>query len=257
MHTAALAELGLSDWTYEAIEVAPEDFDALVAGLPGDGFAGVNVTVPHKLAALGLADEASEAATATGAANTLTLADGRVRADNTDVAGIAAALPGSVEGRAALVLGAGGSARAAVFALKAAGADVHVWNRTAAKAEALADELGVTHSAGGARDRDFDVLVNTTTVGMSTANEGRHLPQEGVPTLKNLPLSVDGRLAEVVIDLVYGSSETELIAAARDAGSSAIDGLEVLVLQGAESLRIWTGMEPPVDVMRAAARGAS
>ena len=118
MHTAALAELGLADeWSYEAIEVAPEDFDERVRAMPGEGFVGANVTVPHKLAALAIADEASEAARAIGAANTLTFADGRIAAENTDATGLLDALPESPSGARALVLGAGGSARAVVWAL--------------------------------------------------------------------------------------------------------------------------------------------
>jgi shikimate dehydrogenase len=157
MQTAALEELGLApDWTYEAIEVSPEDFDGHVRAMAGEGFAGANVTIPHKLTALALADEASDAAREIGAANMLTFAEGRIAAENTDARGILDALapfmdevhnrrhepgisgdPGArawLEGKRALVLGAGGSARAAVWALKGAGAEVSIWNRTANKA---------------------------------------------------------------------------------------------------------------------------
>ena len=108
MQTAALAELGLADeWSYEAIEVAPEDFDERVRAMPGEGFVGVNVTVPHKLAALAIANAASEAARAIGAANTLTFGDARIAAENTDATGLLDALPESPAGTRALVLGAG------------------------------------------------------------------------------------------------------------------------------------------------------
>ena len=137
MQNAALAELGLApEWTYEAVDVQPNVFEALVAGLPARGFAGVNVTVPHKEAALALADEAGEEAAAIGAANTLTFAEGIVRADNTDAEGFLSALPEPPEGRA-LVLGAGGTARAVVWALVGAGAEVQIWNRTPERAQAL------------------------------------------------------------------------------------------------------------------------
>src|SRR4051794_21278680 len=119
MQNAALAELGLAgDWSYEAIEVGPDRFDGLVRGLPGDGFAGVNITVPLKLAALSLADEASAGAREIGAANTLTFDGPRIAADNTDAVGITAAIGDSINGRRALVLGAGGSGRAAVWGLR-------------------------------------------------------------------------------------------------------------------------------------------
>ena len=118
MHNAALAELGLAgEWSYEAIEVAPAEFEALVRGMAAEGFVGANVTVPHKVAALELADEASEAARAIGAANTLSFAGGRIAAENTDARGFLDSLPASPAGRRALVLGAGGSARAVVWAL--------------------------------------------------------------------------------------------------------------------------------------------
>ena len=176
MHTAALAELGLGGaWTYEAIEVAPPDLAALVAAMPGDGFAGANVTVPHKLAALALADRASSAARAIGAANTLSFTDAGIEAANSDAAGLLAALPGPVEGSRALVLGAGGAARAAIWGLKQAGAAVSIWNRTRSKAEALATELGVELEQRATPEQplaagDFDLLVNCTTVGLAEAN---------------------------------------------------------------------------------------
>ena len=260
MHNAALAELGLApEWSYEAIEVAPADFAALVRELPGRGFAGVNVTVPHKLAALALADSASAAARQIGAANTLSFGDdGGVAAENTDAHGIVASLPSPPAGTRALVLGAGGSARAAVWALREAGADVSVWNRTAERGAELAAEFGVAHAP--APGSDFDLIVNATTVGLEQANQapsGAGFPAGiGDAGLKALPLDADSVLAKVVLDLVYGNSETQLVSAARAAGATVVDGLEVLVRQGAESLRIWTGLEPPLDAMRTAARSS-
>lgn len=254
MQNAALAELGLApEWSYEAIEVPPEGFAALVAELASGGYIGVNVTVPHKLAALAAADEATATARAIGAANTLTFTNGRISAENTDGVGIIDALPGSPAGKRALVMGAGGSARAAIWALREAGAKVCVWNRTAAKAETLAGEFGVAYDP--APGPDFDLIVNTTTIGLRSANEGQPLADSGFPDLKALPIEADAIKAEVVLDLVYGSHETQLIAAARAAGAVAVDGLEVLVRQGAASLRLWTGAQPPVATMLSAARG--
>jgi shikimate dehydrogenase len=254
MHNAALAELGLApEWSYGAIEVAPEGFAALLAELASGGYAGVNVTVPHKLAALAAADEATATARAIGAANTLTFKSGRISAENTDGIGIIDSLPGSPAGKRALVMGAGGSARAAIWALREAGAEVHVWNRTEAKARDLAREFGVAHDQ--APGPDFDLILNTTTVGLRSANEGQPLTESGFPDLKALPIEADAIKAEVVLDLVYGSHETQLIAAARAAGAVPVDGLEILVRQGAESLRLWTGAEPPVAIMLSAARG--
>ncbi len=252
MHNAALAELGLGgEWTYEAIEVAPEGFESLVRSLPGDGFAGANVTVPHKLAALALADDASDAAREIGAANTLSFAGGRIAAENTDATGLIAALPEAPSGMRALVLGAGGSARAAIWALRDAGAQVSVWNRTAAKAAALADQFGVAHAAPPG---EFDLLVNATTVGLAAANAPPGTPAQATQDLKPLPVDADAiNERHVVVDLVYGSSPTPLAAAARSRGARVVDGLDVLVHQGAASLRIWTGLEPPLETMRRAA----
>jgi len=243
MHDAAFAELGLADWRYQRLPVPPELFAETTRALGAAGFAGANVTIPHKETALALADEAGEEAAAIGAANTLTFAEGRIRADNTDAPGILAAIGEPVEGRTALVLGAGGSARAAVWALLHAGArDVMVWNRTPARAEALCADLGgrsVTES------EPADLLVNCTSVGLDASDE----------TFKDLPVAADG-LGDycALIDLVYTESATTLTRAAMKRGLKTIDGLEVLVRQGALSLERWTGRPAPIDVMRRAAR---
>ncbi len=258
MHTAALAELGLApDWTYEAIDVPAERFADLVGSLPARGFVGVNVTVPHKLAALALANESSAAATAIGAANTLSFdAEGTVRADNTDATGIIAALPASPGSSRALVLGAGGSARAAIWALREAGAEVAVWNRTAAKARDLADEFGVAHAE---RLPEFDLLVNATTIGMEAPGgrgEGSASEWEAAD-LKALPVKADDlNMDQTVVDLAYGPRESALIALARRAGAKTVDGLEVLIHQGAATLEIWTQRSAPLAAMRRAARAA-
>ena len=249
MQNAALAELGLApEWEYGAIDVAPEDLGWLVPSLPGRGYAGVNVTVPHKVAALALADTASAAAAEIGAANTLSFRDGAIHADNTDAGGLIGALAEPVSGRRALVLGAGGSARAAVWALREAGAQVSVWNRTEHRALALAAELGAiaVESTG-----DFDLLVNCTTVGMGVNTHTTGGPLQ----LKGLPVDADSLKARhVVVDLVYGDQPTPLLRAAVARGSRVVDGLEVLVHQGAASLRIWTGVDAPIETMRQAAR---
>lgn len=251
MHTAALEELGLGEeWSYEAIEVSPEGFAARVRAMEGEGFAGANATVPHKLAALAVADDCSAAAKAIGAANTLNFAGGGIEAENTDTDGVLGAIGRSPAGLRALVLGAGGSARAVVWALVQGGAAVAVWNRTSERAEQLVADLGGKAVGGGAVDlEDYDLVVNSTVVGMAQAsgNDG--------PGLKELPFDADSLQARhLVVDLAYGTAETELVRIARVRGAEAVDGLEVLVHQGAASLRIWTGAEPPIETMRRAAR---
>jgi shikimate dehydrogenase len=236
MMNAAFAELGL-DWRYVKLPVPPERFAETARALPGSGYRGANVTIPHKLAARELADELTPAAEAIGAANTLSFEEGRVVADNTDAGGLLDALGEDPYGRAALVLGAGGAGRAAVWALREAGAEVAVWNRTPERARALAKELGVEHAERPGRA--VDVLVNATALGL----HGEDLPAE-------LELGP----AALVADLVYGPAPTALQRWGEAAGARVVDGLEGLVRQGARSLERWTGRPAPLDAMRRAAR---
>ncbi len=258
MQFAALEALGLADeWSYEAIDVEPERFESLVREMAGGDFAGANVTIPHKGAALAVADVASEAAQEIGAANTLSFGADGIRAENTDAPGLLAALPDPVEGRTALVLGAGGSARAAVWALAGAGAPVSVWNRTPERADELVRDLARAGTGTAAEGRltpvtgdqiranGFELIVNCTAIGMGDEDPFEHLPID--------PERLDGDV--IIVDLVYAGSESRLVAEARQRSAKAIDGLEVLVRQGAESLRIWTGLDPDLDLMREAARG--
>ena len=244
MQTAALAELGLGgEWTYEAVEAEPERFEQVVREMAAGDFAGANVTVPHKEAALALADPPSGAAREIGAANTLVFREGRIEARNTDAGGLLAALPGSQRGQRALVLGAGGAARAAVWALAGEGARVEVWNRTASRAEAICAELGGTPVADPDQTA-YGLIVNTSAAGLG-----------GEDPFEHLPLRPDRFAAgPTVLDMVYGDEPSALLAAAEGAGATVVDGLEVLVRQGALSLEIWTGREPPIETMRAAAR---
>lgn len=244
MHSAALAELGLAgEWSYEAIDLAPDELEPRVRAMEGEGFAGANVTVPHKGAALSLADTLSETAREIGAANTLSFAAGEIHADNTDAEGFLAALPGSPAGKTALVLGAGGAARAVVWALVREGAAVEVWNRTALSAVHLCAELG-GRPVEGLDLRNYDLIVNSTSVGLRGEDPFVELPF-GVEALEE---------RHAVVDLVYGSAPSGLLTVAAFAGATVVDGIEILVRQGALSLEIWTGRPAPLEVMRRAAR---
>jgi shikimate dehydrogenase len=258
MQNAALEVLGLAGrWSYEALDFEPAEFAERTGELPGQDFVGANVTIPHKGAALGLADEASETAERIGAANTLTFLQGTIRAENTDATGLLAALPGSVEGRTGLILGAGGSARAAVWALAEQGVSVSVWNRTPDRADELVRELAMSGAATPAEGRlravtgeqvranEYGLIVNCTAIGMRDEDPFQHLPLDPERFGRGI----------IVVDLVYAGSESRLTREARGRGATGVEGLEVLVRQGAESLRIWTGMDPPLDVMRKAAKG--
>jgi shikimate dehydrogenase len=271
MQGAALQELGLTkkegpgsaasgrlrhplgEWSYQRLPVPPELFEETTRALGGAGFAGANVTIPHKQAALALAGEASAAALEIGAANTLRFsAGGAIAAENTDAPGLLAAMERagrSPEGLTALVLGAGGSARAAVWALREAGArEVSVWNRTAERAVELGRSLGVRTVALPERT---DILINCTSVGLVRPASGG----DGDLNLLGLTHDLVGRYSYVV-DLVYQQQDatTPLLAAARERGVPTLDGLEVLVAQGALSLELWTGCRAPIEVMRRAAR---
>lgn len=244
MQNAALAAVGLGEeWSYEAIDVMPDNFEQRVLAMPGEGFVGVNVTVPHKGAALALADDLSETCREVGAANTLSFANGQVRADNTDAEGLLQALPSSPEGKRALVLGAGGAARAVVWVLLREGAAVEVWNRTELRSRNLCEELG-GETVADPDSTSYDLIVNSTAVGLGGEDPFAELPLDRKAFSSR----------QVVVDMVYGSKPTELLHAARAAGAATVDGIEVLVRQGALSFRIWTGREAPLDTMRSAAR---
>jgi shikimate dehydrogenase len=261
IHNAAFAFLGMDDWRYQRLPVPPALFAETTGALWQSGFVGANVTIPHKQAALALAHRASETARAIGAANTLTFApDGAITAENTDAPGLIAALGQPPRGMRALVLGAGGGARAAAWALREAGAsEVSVWNRTPERAEALARDLGVRAVKRAAA---ADLLVNCTPVGLERRGGASSKPAPGVEPsaseraeLNQLGLSFD-QVGEYsyVVDMAYRTGSTQLLAAARKHGQRTLDGLDILVAQGALSFELWTGRKAPLDVMRRAAR---
>jgi len=224
MQRAALRAVGLDGWAYQLLPVPPELFDETVRGLPGAGFAGANVTIPHKEAALAVADSVTPLARTIGAANTLTFTDGAIEADNTDAPGLLAALGDPP--RSALVLGAGGSARAAVHALAGAGCEVFVLARTPSRAADLPATV-VDHAVPA------EALVNCTPLGLDDPDE--------------LPLDPAGY--ELVVDFVYRDGGTALTRAAE---GRVVDGLELLVRQGALAFTKWTGRQAPLEEMRAA-----
>ena len=241
MHNAAFQELGL-DWRYVKLPVAEEALAETVRALPASGYVGANVTIPHKEAALEVADHASDAARSIGATNTLTFEDDGIHADNTDAAGLLAALPRAPRGMNALVLGAGGAGRAVAWALREEGAEVSVWNRTPERAAALAEDLGVASVEAPVA---AELVVNATSVGLSPGD-----------SIDDLPLA-EADPPRLAVELVYGEHETPFRAWAERGGAEVVDGLEVLVRQGALSFERWTGREAPLESMRRAARASS
>lgn len=242
IHGYWLKQLGILG-SYERIDVAPENVEAFLSALPGSGFGGGNVTIPHKEAAFGAADEIDEAAELIGAANTLWLEDGKLHASNSDAFGFMSDLDQRAEGwrdaDTALVLGAGGASRAILFALEQAGiSKIHVVNRTVARAQELADRFGARVSAHSfdAVDElaaDAKLVVNTTALGMGGKGD---LPMD----VSRLPSSA------IAVDIVYTPLETPFLAAANQRGIRTIDGLGMLLHQAIPGFERWFGTRPEV-----------
>jgi shikimate dehydrogenase len=251
MHNAAFGALDLP-WRYTLLPAPPGEVRAALARLKAQGYRGANVTVPHKQAVMPHLDEIAGAARAVGAVNTIVARRGRLVGHNTDAGGFLAALrEGGFEpaGKHALVLGAGGAARAVIYALTQTGCAVAVHNRTARRAAELIRTLDVparlVDDLAEIESEAFDLLVNATSVGMAP-----HVDASPWPAALPLPARW------TVYDLVYNPAETRLLARARAAGATAIGGLGMLVHQGALAFELWTGHPPPVEVMRAAAQNA-
>ncbi|AZO49867.1 MAG: shikimate dehydrogenase [Mesorhizobium sp.] len=242
IHGYWLAKYGI-DGSYQAIDVAPDNFAAFVDGLRNNGFQGGNVTIPHKEAAFAQVERRDEAAEAIGAVNTLWFEDGQLWGGNTDAYGFAANLddyaPGWASNGPAVVLGAGGASRAAIQALIERGVkDIRIVNRTLARAEELSRRFGEGVSAHGAHAvgdllTDAGLLVNTTALGMH-GNEGLSADPAGLPG------------HAIVTDIVYVPLETPLLAAARGRGLWTVDGLGMLLHQAAPGFERWFGERPEV-----------
>ncbi|WP_026607795.1 shikimate dehydrogenase [Methylocapsa acidiphila] len=243
IHGFWLAELRIAG-AYERAPVPPEDFARFIRNLAANGFVGANVTLPHKEAAFALCDRTTETAAKLRAANTLWIEDGELHGDNTDVEGFLAALDQDAPGWAdrsgkAVVLGAGGAARAIVHALLSRGVErIVLVNRTKDRAQALAEQAGAGVVAAEWGDAsalaEADLLVNTTSLGMS-----------GQPPLDLdlAPLSAGA----TVCDIVYVPLETELLRRARTRGLRGVSGLGMLLHQAAPGFARWFGAKPCVS----------
>jgi len=264
MQNAAFDAYGLN-WRYVPLPVVPGQIKAGLEGLAALGFRGANVTVPHKRAVLPALTAVSPDAEALGAVNTIVVEGSGteaqvMRGHNTDAAGFIGALREGgfdPEGASVLVVGAGGGARAVVFGLAQAGArEVMILNRSLERATTLlsdlrphapsvlrAEPLGREHLIE--RARCVDLLVNATPVGM-VGQEHRSIWPDRAPLPSRL----------TVFDLVYNPLETKLLGQARRAGADAVDGLGMLVRQGALAFEMWTGQEAPIEVMRSAGERA-
>lgn len=258
MHNAAFAALGLN-WRYLAFEVDPKNLRAAIEGARAMSFAGLNLTVPHKLLAVDMVDELDASSNTWGAVNTIKFAsggDGKTRAVgfNTDADAIVTSLREDLKvelrGAKVLLLGAGGAGRTAALKLAAENvAELFLVNRTTSKAEEIAAEIkrqfpSVKVSVGYPKT-GVDLLLNATSLGLK--------PEDGSP-LDEKQFSL--KKTRAVYDMIYKPAETKLLIAAKAAGCQTANGIGMLVHQGAKAFEIWTSQPAPVAVMRRAVEGS-
>jgi len=254
MQNAAIRALNI-DYVYVPFHVMPEDLAKAVEGIRALQIAGVNVTIPHKERIIDYLDEVSEYSREIGSVNTVINLNGVLKGDTTDGPGFirsAETAWGDLRGCRTVILGAGGSAKAVAFALARIGCKIVVANRTYKRAVELVESLTAAFGNKGfeavelereelaGRLEDADLLVNTTSVGMFPDVDGIPLP----PDLLHPKL--------MVYDLVYNPVRTRLVDEAQRRGARAMTGLGMLVHQGALSLKMWTNLDPPIDVMEQA-----
>jgi len=261
MHNAAFKALGMEDeWEYDLLPTPPNELEVQVKSLAAKHYVGANVTIPHKQTIIPFLNSVAVAARGVGAVNTLLIENGRIEGHNTDVVGLRADLEANgiqLHSLKVLVLGAGGAAHAAVLSLANAGATVTIINRHSQRAWDLYRDVrrGVSTnfnvsvqemSSLGKIAPTVQLIVNCTSAGMAPHYTDSSPWQANVP----IPANV------TVYDMVYRPAVTLFMQQAQDAGAQVIGGLGMLVQQGAASFQLWTGKEPPIEVMFAAAQEA-
>jgi len=249
MHNAGFAALGLN-WCYVACEVDPKNLRAAIAGARAMGFAGINLTVPHKLLALDMVDALDASAKKWGAVNTIHFNEHGATGFNTDADAIITSLredlKAGLPGAKVLLLGAGGAGRTAALKLASEGiAELFLVNRTPSKAEEIAGEIkkqfpSVKVSTGYPKG-SVDLVLNATSLGLKPGD---------VSPLDQKQFTLAQTRA--VYDMIYRPAETPLLQSARDAGCKTANGLGMLLYQGAKAFEIWTGRAAPIEVMRRA-----
>lgn len=246
MHNAAFEALGF-DWRYVLLPTPPDQIESVVGRIRSGELSGANVTIPHKQAVMPFLDDIDPAAQAVGAVNTIVRRDDRLIGFNTDTVGFKRALLETsvlIKDHPCAILGAGGSARAVVYVLRELGARITIYARDVAKASALSVETRalteLAHIDPGTR-----LIVNTTPVGLSPNVEASPWPDD-VPLPSNA----------LAFDLLNNPPRTRLMHLAEEQGLRAVNGWGMLVYQGAAAFKLWTGVEPPVDVMITALREA-
>lgn len=249
IHAAAFEALKL-EAEYQRFSVEPEELSDFMERVRTEEIAGFSVSMPHKEAVMKYLDEIDEAAEEIGAVNTAVNQEGRLKGYNFDGEGAVQALKersdlsssDGLRGKKVVVLGAGGAARAIVYALKQAGVDVTVLNRTREKAERLAADFEVTVGIlADLADLEPDILVNATAVGMEPESEASLVPVDFLE-----------RLGEklIVFDIVYKPLRTLLIQEAKKSGCQIITGEKMLLYQGVKQFEIWTGKKAPLEIMQ-------
>ncbi len=249
MHNSTLREMGLGDeFVYEKIRVERDELEAFVQGLRDGDYHGANVTIPHKVEVMRYMDRLTDAVEKIGAVNTIYKENGMLVGDNTDHIGFIRSLKDEgvdVEDRHVTVIGAGGAARAIIYALLEGGAEsILIANRTRENAVRIMerfDHLETQISVGGLDEVHGDILVNTTPLGMAGELENRS------------PIPVDRITPNVVaVDIVYDPPKTRFLKAAQKRGCKTVSGIGMLIYQGAVALEKWTGKKVPVDTMKEA-----
>ncbi len=254
MHNAAFQKMGI-DYIYTPFPVRKDNLEAAIGGMRALAIKGLNATIPHKISVVPLMDTLDSLAQKIGAVNTVVNEDGALTGYNTDASGFVQALfEAGIEagGKKVVLLGAGGAARAIAFAMAEEGGYLFIHNRTREKAHALADVVadlyGIPIVVGGLDEEslretvpDADIIINATSVGMTTDAARSPVPAEML--CEN----------QTVFDIVYSPIETKLLREARQRGAATIDGLQMLVWKGALAFQLWTGQAAPVDIMRDAA----
>ena len=239
MHNAAFEALGL-DWRYILLPTPLDQLDAVVGRIRSGELSGTNVTIPHKQAVMPLLDEIDPAAQAVGAVNTIVRRAGRLIGFNTDTLGFKRSLLETgcvIADQACAVLGAGGSARAVVYVLRELGARITIYARDVAKASVLSSDARPLSDVAHI-DPATCLIVNTTPVGLSPHAEASPWPID-------VPLPANA----LVFDLLNNPARTRLMQQAEKQGLPAVNGWGMLVYQGAAAFKLWTGVEPPVEVM--------
>jgi len=233
--------------SYEAIEIAPKDFESFLKNLPSSEYSGGNVTIPHKEIACKLVEKLEPAAEVIGAVNTLWLEEGKICGGNTDGYGFAANLDEYArnwrEGKTAIILGAGGASRAVIHAVLEAGySQVHIVNRTVSRAENLSDRFGrkcMAHGWNALSEiiKEADFIVNTTSLGMIGNQTDNQTAMPDFTKTKN---------TAIVTDIVYAPLETPMLKLASNAGLKTVDGLGMLLHQAVPGFEKWFAIRPNV-----------